>query len=145
MIIKLFFFSGGLALVCKFLFYRIASFSHETLLSGKTSLFNLMSNSKQRLGNSVSSTTKKFISKTCCQVTYIDTIGFRDTEDENEHRLKVILFLREIRNGFDISMFILVERLYNQFFIKFFIAFEWTCSLRMKRTYFQKSTVKDFS
>ncbi|CAF0764625.1 unnamed protein product [Adineta ricciae] len=73
--------------------------------SGKTSLFNLMSNSKQRLGNSVSSTTKKFISKTCCQVTYIDTIGFRDTEDENEHRLKVILFLKEIRNGFDIIFY----------------------------------------
>lgn len=35
--------------------------------------------------------------------TFIDTIGFRDTEDENEHRLKVVLFLKEIRDGFDIS------------------------------------------
>lgn len=108
-IIKLFFSSVGPVLVCKFLFFRIVLFSHEIFLSGKTSLFNLMSNSKQRLGNSVSSTTKKFISKTCHQVTYIDTIGFRDTEDENEHRLKVILFLKEIRNGFDISMFVLIE------------------------------------
>ncbi|UJR26583.1 hypothetical protein I4U23_007903 [Adineta vaga] len=52
-----------------------------------------------------SSTTKQFVSKTSYQVTYIDTIGFRDTEDENEHRLKVILFLKEIRNGFDIIFY----------------------------------------
>ncbi len=72
--------------------------------SGKTSLFNLLSNSDQPLGNSVSSTTKEFFYKTSGTNTFIDTIGFRDTEDENEHKLKVVLFLKEIRNGFDISM-----------------------------------------
>ncbi|CAF3942920.1 unnamed protein product, partial [Rotaria magnacalcarata] len=70
--------------------------------SGKTSLFNLLSNSNQPLGNSVSSRTKKFFYKKFHAVTYIDTIGFRDTENENEHKLKVVLFLKEIRNGFDI-------------------------------------------
>jgi hypothetical protein len=72
--------------------------------SGKTSLFNLLSNSNQPLGNSVSSTTKEFFYKTSETNTFIDTIGFRDAEDENEHKLKVVLFLKEIRNGFDISM-----------------------------------------
>jgi predicted GTPase len=72
--------------------------------SGKTSLFNLLSNSDQPLGNSVSSTTKEFFYKTSGTNTFIDTIGFRDTEDENEHKLKVVLLLKEIRNGFDISM-----------------------------------------
>ncbi|CAF0923397.1 unnamed protein product [Rotaria sordida] len=73
--------------------------------SGKTSLFNLLSNSNQLLGNSVSSKTKKFFYKTFHNITYIDTIGFRDTEDENEHKLKVVLFLKEIRNGFDIIFY----------------------------------------
>ncbi|CAF4766535.1 unnamed protein product [Rotaria sp. Silwood1] len=73
--------------------------------SGKTSLFNLLSNSNQPLGNSVSSKTKEFFYKTFHNVTYIDTIGFRDTEDENEHKLKVVLFLKEIRNGFDIIFY----------------------------------------
>ncbi|CAF1408632.1 unnamed protein product [Adineta steineri] len=73
--------------------------------SGKTSLFNLLSNSNQRLGNSVSSTTKKFFTKSSHDTTFIDTIGFRDTENENEHKLKVILFLKEIRNGFDIIFY----------------------------------------
>ncbi|CAF1359618.1 unnamed protein product [Adineta steineri] len=73
--------------------------------SGKTSLFNLLSNSNQRLGNSVSSTTKNFFTKTSHDTTFIDTIGFRDTENENEHKLKVILFLKEIRNGFDIIFY----------------------------------------
>ncbi|CAF4432169.1 unnamed protein product, partial [Adineta steineri] len=59
--------------------------------SGKTSLFNLLSNSNQRLGNSVSSTTKNFFTNTSHDTTFIDTIGFRDTENENEHKLKVIL------------------------------------------------------
>ncbi|CAF5165005.1 unnamed protein product [Rotaria magnacalcarata] len=73
--------------------------------SGKTSLFNLLSNSNQPLGNSVSSRTKKFFYKKFHAVTYIDTIGFRDTENENEHKLKVVLFLKEIRNGFDIIFY----------------------------------------
>ncbi|CAF1414328.1 unnamed protein product [Adineta steineri] len=73
--------------------------------SGKTSLFNLLSNSNQRLGNSVSSTTKNFFTKSSHDTTFIDTIGFRDTENENEHKLKVILFLKEIRNGFDIIFY----------------------------------------
>ncbi|CAF1368247.1 unnamed protein product [Adineta steineri] len=73
--------------------------------SGKTSLFNLLSNSNQRLGNSVSSTTKIFFTKSSHDTTFIDTIGFRDTENENEHKLKVILFLKEIRNGFDIIFY----------------------------------------
>lgn len=55
------------------------------------------------MGNSVSSETKEFVCKSTQTNTYIDTIGFRDTEDENEHRLKVVLLLKEIRNGFDIS------------------------------------------
>ena len=72
-----------------------------------------MSNSNRRLGNSVSSTTKKFFTKTSDNVTFIDTIGFRDTEDENEHKLKVILFLKEIRNGFDIGMCLFDNDTYN--------------------------------
>lgn len=51
----------------------------------------------------MSSRTKQFAWKTIQTNTFIDTIGFRDTEDENEHRLKVVLFLKEIRDGFDIS------------------------------------------
>ena len=88
----------------------------------RNSLFNLLSNSNQPLGNSVSSTTKEFISKTSHNVTYIDTIGFRDTEDENEHKLKIVLFLKEIRNGFDISIYSNLEFL-NQSYIYFLVFF----------------------
>ena len=73
------------------------------LQAGKTSLFNLLSNSHRPLGNSVTSTTKTFYSKTLSGTTFIDTIGFHDTDDENEHKLQVVLLLKEIRHGFDIS------------------------------------------
>jgi hypothetical protein len=40
--------------------------------------------------------------------TFIDTIGFHDTDDENEQKLQLVLFLKEIRHGFDISNLVFV-------------------------------------
>ena len=74
---------------------------------GKTSMFNLMTNSKNALGNKIMSQTEECsIGETENNASvYIDTVSLKDSRGDREGRYKVIDFLLSFKDGMDVIFF----------------------------------------
>jgi hypothetical protein len=76
--------------------------------TGKTSFYNLMTGEKEGLGDHINSRTRICIAKETRDghFRFIDTIGFKDTQQETESRSKIIDYFISFKDGLDIIFYV---------------------------------------
>ncbi|CAF1513771.1 unnamed protein product [Didymodactylos carnosus] len=76
--------------------------------AGKTSFYNLMTGEREALGDHINSKTQVCVQKKSSdnRFRYIDTIGFKDTQRENESHLKIVEYFTAFKDGLDVIFYV---------------------------------------